>query len=292
MRQDDTGMIGVFDSGIGGLTVLRVLRERFAHLDLVYLADHAHVPYGNRPSAEVVDLTRAGVEHLFTQGARLVLLGCNTATAVAARTLQRDWLPRSRWRGRNVLGIVAPTVEAATQTPWAVTSPQYPQKYNTDTIAVFGTLRTITSGVYAEEIRKRCPRVTVVQQVCAELVDAIETRAESAVVDRLVAACVAEAVAVSDGAPHRAILGCTHFPIVEDVFRRHLPAATRLLSQPDIVADSLDHYLERHPAFVDPAATGSITLLTTGDPGRVGETARVFWPEAPGFSATAACALT
>ena len=150
-------MIGVFDSGIGGLTVLRALVARFPQHAFVYLGDHANMPYGNRPSPEIVDLTRAGVEELFGRGARVVLLGCNTATAVAARTLQRDWLPGSRWKGHNILGIVAPTVEAATQTPWAVTSPQYPQKYNTDIVAVFGTLRTITSGVYPEEIGKRCP---------------------------------------------------------------------------------------------------------------------------------------
>ncbi len=279
-------MIGIFDSGIGGLTVLRALRERFPHLDLVYLGDHANVPYGNRSSAEIVDLTRAGVEHLMERGARLVLLGCNTATAVAARTLQRDWLPRSRWRGRNLLGIVAPTVEAATQTPWAVTSPQYPQKYNTDVIAVFGTLRTICSGVYTEEIRKRCPRVTVVQQVCAELAGAIEARARETEIERLVAEGVAGLMAQAGTAPHRAILGCTHFPIVEAVFRRHLPASTRLLSQPEIVADSLDHYLERHPEYVDPLAAGGVRLLTSGDPADVDDTARVFWPEAPRFEAT------
>ncbi|MEQ1670431.1 MAG: glutamate racemase, partial [Hyphomicrobium sp.] len=129
-------MIGVFDSGLGGLTVLRELTARFKHADFVYLADHANVPYGNRASDEIVDLTRACVEDLFHRGARLALLGCNTATAVALRRLQQQWLPQSRWAGtHNVLGIVAPTVEAATQTPWAVTSPQYPQKYNTDTVA-------------------------------------------------------------------------------------------------------------------------------------------------------------
>lgn len=281
-------MIGVFDSGIGGLTVLRALRERFPAHAFVYLGDHANVPYGNRSSAEIVELTRAGVEMLFERGARLVLLGCNTATAVAARSLQRDWLPGSRWRGRNVLGIVAPTVEAATQTPWAVTSPQYPQKYNTDVIAVFGTLRTIASGVYREEISKRCPRVTVVQQVCAELAGAIEARADETEIDRLVAGAVRSLIEENEGrAPHRAILGCTHFPLVEANFRRHLPAATRLLSQPEIVADSLDHYLERHPEYAEMshASAGSVALLTTGSPQHVGETARVFWPDAPAFSA-------
>ena len=107
-------MIGVFDSGLGGLTVLKALAERFDRLSFAYLGDHANVPYGDRPSNEIVDLTRAGVERLFAMDCTLVLLGCNTATAVAARTLQQNWLPQSEtWRGRNVLGIVAPTVEAA-----------------------------------------------------------------------------------------------------------------------------------------------------------------------------------
>ncbi len=278
-------MIGVFDSGIGGLTVLRALCARFPQLAFVYLGDHANVPYGNRPSSEIVDLTRAGVEQLLDRGARLVLLGCNTATAVAARTLQQDWLPGSQWAGRNVLGIVAPTVEAATQTPWAVTSPQYPQKYNTDIVAVFGTFRTISSGVYLEEISKRCPKVTVVQQVCAELAGAIEDNAGEAVLDALVGAGVAAVMMQTGGAtPHRAILGCTHFPLVEALFRRHLPAATRILSQPDLVADSLDHYLERHPEYVTRVdAMPGVRLLTTGDRDRVDATARLFWPDAPSF---------
>lgn len=113
-------MIGVFDSGLGGLTVLRTLVERFKTVDVVYLADHAHVPYGNRTSEEIVEYTQGCVEDLFRRGAKLVLLGCNTATAVALRRLQQEWLPKSQWAGtHNVLGIVAPTVEAATQTPWA-----------------------------------------------------------------------------------------------------------------------------------------------------------------------------
>ena len=181
-----TRMIGVFDSGLGGLTVLRALVARFPNEPFIYLGDHANVPYGNRSSAEVIDLTRACVEALFARGCKLVLLGCNTATAVAARHLQQNWLPTSPWRGHNVLGIVAPTVEAATQTPWAVSSPQYPQKYNTDLIAVFGTTRTINSDAYPEEIRKRCPRVTVVQQICAQLVGAIEDEAPEAELERLV----------------------------------------------------------------------------------------------------------
>ena len=279
-------MIGVFDSGIGGLTVLRALVGRFPRQSFLYLADHANAPYGNRPASEIVDLTRVGAERVFAAGCRLVLLGCNTATAVAARTLQRAWLPGSAWHGHNILGIVAPTVEAATQTPWAVTTPQYPQKYNTDLIAVFGTTRTVDSHVYVEEISKRCPKVQVIQEACADLAGAIEADAPTAELDRLVAGATGRVLAAAAGTPpHRAILGCSHFPLVEPLFRRHLPASTRILSQPVIVADSLEDYLARKPQY---AATGmaaaTVTLLTTGDPARIAPVARLFWPQAPAFA--------
>jgi glutamate racemase len=280
-------MIGVFDSGHGGLTVFRALVARFPRIPFVYLGDHHNVPYGNKPSDDIVALTRHGVDVLFRRGCRLVLLGCNTATCVAARTLQKDWLPVSGWAGRNILGIVAPTVEAATQTPWAVTAPQYPQKYNTDVIAVFGTTRTIASHAYPEEIRKRCPRVTVVQQTCAELVGAIERGAPEQELDTLVAQSVAALLAQTAGSPpHRAILGCTHYPLVEPLFRGHLPAFTRLLSQPEVVADSLEDYLVRHPGYVgEPGTTPAPPqLLTTGDPAHVSRIARIFWPQGPAFA--------
>jgi len=274
-------MIGVFDSGLGGLTVLNALVARFPHVAFTYLGDHAHVPYGNRPSEEVVALTRGATEALFGRGCRLVLLGCNTATAVALRRLQRDWLPGSRWPApeHNIIGIVAPTVEAATQTPWSVTTPQYPQKNLTDRIAVFGTLRTIQSNVFPEEIRKRTPKVEVIQQVCSELAGAIEAEAPGTELERLVKEGIDGALAQAGGhAPHRAILGCTHFPLVEHLFRKHLPPATRILSQPEVVADSLEDYLARKPQFAPRGEVASLTLLTTGDPAAVSARAHVFWP--------------
>lgn len=280
-------MIGVFDSGHGGLTVFRALVQRFTDRSFVYLGDHANVPYGNRPSDEVVDLTRAGVEMLFERGARLVLLGCNTATAVAGRALQTHWLPNSKWAGdHNVIGIVAPTVEAATQTAWGLTSPQFPQKYNSDIIAIFGTRRTVESGVYPEEMKKRCPKVTVVQQICPGLVSAIEKAAPEAELEAHVAAGVEALLKQTKGeAPHHAILGCTHFPLVEHLFRRHLPEFTRILSQPQIVADSLEDYLARHPEYLNSETNppAKPRLLTTGQLDHVNRTAHVFWPEAPGF---------
>jgi glutamate racemase len=273
-------MIGLFDSGHGGLTVFRALLQRFPDIPFVYLGDHANAPFGNRPSEEVVELTRAGVAWLFDHGCPLVVLACNTATAVACRTLQRDWLPGSGRKSVNVLGIVAPTVEAATQTPWAITTPQYPQKYMTDTIAVLGTSRTIASGVYLEEIAKRCPKVRVVQQACPRLAGSIEQGAPENEIEQLVAGYVADLMAALEGeVPDRAILGCTHFPLIEHLFRRHLPARTKLLSQPGIVADSLEDYLARHPRYAGDRQAGiEPRLLTTGEPAAVARTLGAFWP--------------
>ncbi|MEC9369484.1 MAG: aspartate/glutamate racemase family protein [Pseudomonadota bacterium] len=275
-------MIGLFDSGHGGLTVYRALTRRFPEQGFLYLGDHANVPYGDRPSSEVVDLTRMGVELLFGRGCKLVVLACNTATAVACRTLQQHWLPGSRWRGHNVIGIVAPMVEAATQTPWAVTTPQYPQKYKTDVLAVFGTTRTIDSKVYVEEIRKRCPKATVLQEACADLVAPIEQGRPEAELDVIVGRHVERLLTRCPGqTPHQAILGCTHFPLVEHLFRRHLPASTRLLGQPEVVADSLEDYLARHPEYR--GLPGESMLLTTARAEDVAATLRVFLPDAQDF---------
>jgi len=277
-------MIGVFDSGHGGITVLEALVRRFPGRAFSYLGDHANAPYGDRSAADVIDLTRAGVERLFERGCRLVLLGCNTATAVAARALQQHWLPPSGWEGHNLLGIVAPTVEAATQTPWGVTTPQYPQKYLDDVIVVFGTVRTVSSGVYPDEIRKRCPQVEVVQQAIPGLAGAIETGAPIEEISAMVESAVEELARIAeDTTPDRVILGCTHFPMVGEIFAEHLPQTTRLLSQPTAVADSLEDYLARHPEF-DTVGDGPPMMLTTGKPAAVDAIARRFWPGVPGFT--------
>ncbi len=279
-------MIGIFDSGLGGLTILRALSSRFPDQAFCYLGDHANVPYGERSSEDVVALTQAGVEKLFSDGAKLVVLGCNTATAVAARRLQQDWLRASSWTGHNLIGIVAPTVEAATQTPWAVTTPQYPQKYNDDIITVFGTTRTISAGVYREEIRKRCPRVKVIEKACPGLAGAIESGVSEQEIDALISQNIRDVLEKTDGRPpDRAILGCTHYPLVEDIFRRHLPTSTRLLSQPDIVADSLEDYLARHPEYVsaNSETNTNVSCFTTGDAKTASSRAQIFWPDAPTF---------
>lgn len=287
-------MIGVFDSGHGGLTVLKGLADRFPNQNFLYLGDHINAPYGNRSSEEIVELTRRSVETLFEHGCGLVVLGCNTATAIACRSLQQDWLPQSKWQGRNVLGIIAPTVEVATQTPWGMTEPQYPQMYKEDVIAVFGTQRTIDSMVYDEEIKKRCPQIDIVGKACPDLVTAIEGGDQSLEIDSLVKGYVtemlAEAADKTDGKqPHYAILGCTHYPLVEPLFAKYLPASCRVLSQPTIVAQALEHYLKRHPHFSTKRAEGAneaarrVQLLTTGDVAFIEQKLTFAWPGRPRF---------
>ena len=278
-------MIGVFDSGHGGLTVLKALVQHFPDLGFVYLGDHANAPYGNRSSDEIVDLTKQGVETLFGQGCQLVLLGCNTATSIACRTLQQNWLPGSQWQGRNVLGIIAPTVEVATQTPWGVNEPQYPQMYKEDVIAVFATQRTIESGVFDEEIKKRCPQIDVISQVCPDLAGAIENGATRDELDTLVGHYVSQMQKqAGEKIPHWAILGCTHYPLVEELFAKHLPASCRVLSQPTIVARALGHYLRAHPDYIlNPQSGEDLKLFTTGDVDIVEQRLAFAWSERPGF---------
>ncbi len=274
-------MIGIFDTGHGGLTILRALTARFPDLKFVYLGDHANAPYGNRSADDVIERTQANVEVLFGLGCRLVILACNTATAVACRQMQRVWLPDAGWSGHNVLGIVAPTVEAATQTPWAQQTPVYPQKYNRATVAIFGTRRTIASGVYEDEIRKRCPLVQVVAQPCPSLAGAIEAHETDDELDVRVRDYVAGLMAQLGGdAPDTAILGCTHYPLVEQFFSRHLPATTRILAQPEAVAHSLEDYLARHPHYAAPLGASDLPmLLTTGDAERIDAAVRISMPQ-------------
>lgn len=277
-------MIGVFDSGHGGLTVFSALTARFPQHDWMYYGDHAHAPYGSRPNDEVLNLTRHAVAKLFMSGCKLVVLGCNTATAVAGRSLQQDWLPtvNTQRPGHRILGIIAPTVEAVTQTPWSVKEPVFPQKYNTDMVALFATEVTVNSGVYEAEIAKRCPRVQVVAQACPKLVPLIESGAARDVMRAAVREYVEALMGKAGRAPAWAILGCTHYPLIKDLFMEVLPPSTRVMDQPKVVADALEDYLERHPEVVGPR-TGVVQYFTSGDPVEVSRVAEMMMGRAIRF---------
>jgi glutamate racemase len=272
--------IGVFDSGVGGLTVHHRLVERFPTADFIYLADQANAPYGGRPGEEIVDLTRAGCERLFAAGCDLVVLACNTAASVALRRLQQTWLPdyrRALGRPVNVLGIVVPTIEAATGLPWEHEAGDLGEKIEkVEVLGVFSTPATATSRVYEIEVDKRRQDVAVFSEPCPELARMIEAGAGAVELATVVTAHVAALTQRIGRTPDRAILGCTHYEIVADMFRAALPPGTPLIHQPDATADALARYLEKHPEF-DPGKSGRRRFLTTGKPGVQHSLVETFW---------------
>lgn len=279
-------MIGVFDSGHGGLTVLRALAERLPERGFVYLGDHANAPYGERDAEDVYNLTIQNIERLFRMDCRLVILACNTAAAVALRRLQRTWLDEV-WPGRRVLGVLVPVVEAIVRQPWHVEKPNTGPDAPSETVAVFATRRTVETRAYVGEILKRAPDVLIVQQACPGLVDAIEAGAPRDEVHGLVTGFVAELLKGMQGVlPDVAVLGCTHYGLVAKAFRDALPPGTALMHQPDLVAESLVDYLARHAEFpADPKEAGRLEFLTTGDPAHVGRVAARFYGAAAAFRA-------
>ncbi|HEY9234178.1 MULTISPECIES: glutamate racemase [Phenylobacterium] len=272
--------IGVFDSGIGGLSVHRALVQRLPAADFIYLADQANAPYGVRPGEEIVDLTRAGCERLFDQGCDLVVLACNTASAIALRRLQQTWLPGYRQQlGRpvNVLGIIVPTIEAATGMPWEHEAERRGDKVEKlDILAVFCTPGTAASRVYEIEIDKRRQDVAVFAEPCPDLARLIESGAPDDELAAVIGRHVAQVTTRIGRAPDRAILGCTHYEIVAGVFRQALKPGTPLIHQPNATADALDAYLAKHPEY-RAGEGGSRRFLTTGKPGAQHRLVEAFW---------------
>lgn len=259
--------IGVFDSGLGGLTILEAFRRRLPAQDFVYLGDNAHAPYGVRAPSEVYELTVRGTRKLFDAGCGLVILACNTASAVALHDMQVRWVDASRHR---VLGVFVPIIEHLTRRNWGDVSP--PTHTGLRDVALFATPATVISGAFPRELRFRARDVKVVAEACSGLVEAIEAG------DMARAAEVAKAhvarLLLRLPRPQAAVLGCTHYPLVEAAFRQALPPGTVLVSQPSVTAESLADYLGRHPHFS--GGRGQVVYLTTGHPGAVGERARVF----------------
>jgi len=259
-------MIGVFDSGFGGLTVHRALIEALPERDFVYLGDNRNAPYGIRPPIDVLNLTCAALERLFAEGCTLAVIACNTASTVALRWIQQQWLPvRRRDDGiaRNVIGIVVPTIEAATGIAWDQDDTAVQQARQSGTIAIFATRRTVESDCYPIEIRKRRPEITVVQQACPELAGSIERGLPRHALRALVDRYASELLEKLGAAPGCVILGCTHYPLVADLFAGALPPGVRMIHQPDATARALKAYLARHPEY-DGSHRGRRTFLSTG----------------------------
>ncbi|GGH25624.1 glutamate racemase [Cribrihabitans marinus] len=257
--------VGIFDSGLGGLTVLEAAQSRLPEVEFLYYADSAHAPYGVRDADDIHGLTRKAVGELWDRGCDLVILACNTASAAALRRMQEAGVPG----GKRVLGVFVPLIEALTERQWGDNSP--PREVETKHVALFATPATVSSRAFQRELAFRAIGVDVEAQSCGGVVDAIE-EGDLILAEALVRSHV-DALRRKMPHPQAAILGCTHYPLMQDIFQDALGADVKVFSQGRLVADSLADYLVRHP---DMLGTGSGGFVTTGDPTRVGQRATQF----------------
>lgn len=251
-------MLGVFDSGFGGLTILRGIREACPDLAITYLGDSARAPYGDRSAAIITRYTQECCAFLFARGCTLIILACNTASAGTLRMLQQEWLPSLTFpdgKPRNILGVIRPLAEEAA----AMT--------RTRRIAVLGTRRTIASHVYEEEFHSLDPKMSVVAQACPLLVPLIEEGWEGKPETRKILRTYLAPVKAAN--PDVLILGCTHYEVLHPLVARKMGRRCRVLHSPMVVGMKLRDYLERHPEYASVISrTGETVYLTTGDPER------------------------
>ena len=257
--------VGIFDSGLGGLTVLNAAQKRLPDVTFLYYGDNARAPYGVRDAEDVYQLTKSAVQDMWSKGCDLVILACNTASAAALRRMQEEGLPA----GKRVLGVFVPLIEALTERQWGDNSP--PREVAVKHVALFATPATVASRAFQRELAFRASGVDVEAQSCGGVVDAIED-GDMILAEALVRSHV-DALQRKMPEPQAAVLGCTHYPLMEQEFQAALGEHVKVFSQGDLVAESLADYLQRHP---DMYGTGDGGFFTTGDPKRVSDRATQF----------------
>ena len=267
MLSSNPGPIGIFDSGYGGLTILHGIRQLLPEYDYLYLGDNARAPYGPRSFDVVYEFTRQAVVRLFEMGCHLVILGCNTASAKALRTIQQNDLPKIDPE-RRVLGIIRPTAEVIGN----LTTSKH--------VGVLATEGTIKSESYDLEIHKLFPDIKVSGVACPFWAPLVEyNEADSPGADYFVKKRIDE-IMRKDSDIDTIILGCTHYPLLMPKILKYLPAGVRVVPQGEYVAESLKQYLERHPNIEAKCSKGAgVHYLTTENPNKFKEQAQIFLHE-------------
>ena len=261
------GPIGVFDSGYGGLTVLRELRAALPDADFMYLGDNARAPYGTRSFDLVYRFTRQAVEYLFSRGCPMVILACNTASAKALRTIQQQDLPHMK-PGLRVLGVIRPTVEALGEISRG------------GHVGLVATPGTVASESYDMELAKLHPDIIFTPHACPMWVPLVENlEGDGPGADYFIKKEI-DSLLDADPEIDTIILGCTHYPLLYNKIRQFVPSDIKVLIQGDIVANSLLDYLRRHPEM-DKRITrkGSLELLTTEEADKFSGLATIFMGE-------------
>ena len=261
------GPIGIFDSGYGGLTILHGIRQLLPQYDYLYLGDNARTPYGPRSFDVVYEFTLQAVTRLFEMGCHLVILGCNTASAKALRSIQQNDLPKLDAE-RRVLGIIRPTAEVI----GTLTTSRH--------IGIFATEGTIKSESYKLEIQKLFPDVHVSGVACPFWVPLVEyNEADSPGADYFVKKYIDQLMR-QDPDIDTIILGCTHYPLLLPKIHKYIPRGIRIVSQGEYVAESLQNYFVRHPEIEQRCSKGGQThYLTAENPEKFKEQAQLFLRE-------------
>jgi glutamate racemase len=261
------GPIGVFDSGYGGLTILKDIREKLPEYDYLYFGDNARAPYGPRSFDIVYQYTLEAVEELFDRGCHLVILACNTASAKALRSIQQNDLPRIA-PNKRVLGVIRPSTEIIGQYT------------KTNAIGILATEGTVASDSYRIEIKKFSPQCEVVQHACPLWVPLIENNEHHTHAGQEFIRNDVEALLAKNPKIDTIVLGCTHYPVIQDYIESIVPDGVQVISQGKIVAESLGDYLLRHP-WMDAQCSrnGSIHYLTSENPETFNTQATAFMGE-------------
>lgn len=259
--------IGIFDSGYGGLTVMKELVRQLPQYDYLYLGDNARAPYGNRSFETVYRYTLQCVKWFFSQQCPLVILACNTASAKALRTIQQQDLPQLD-PSRRVLGVIRPTTE------------MIGAQSRSGAVGVLATSGTVSSGSYAIEAEKFFPGLRVYQQACPVWVPLIENNEHQTPGADYFIRKYTDALMAQDPQIDTVLLACTHYPLIEDQIRKALPAGVQLVSQGEVVAHSLTDYLRRHPELEQRLGkSGDRVFYTTDDPTDFDRHATLFYGE-------------
>ncbi len=259
--------IGIFDSGLGGLTVLKEIVKKLPEYDYIYLGDSARAPYGSRSFETVYHYTLECVQKLFAMNCPLVILACNTASAKALRNIQQLDLPE-KFPDKKILGVIRPTTEMVGKFT------------KTKNIGVLGTSGTVQSDSYKIEIQKFFPDIKVFQQACPLLVPLVENHElNSPATDFFVKKYLKELFTKSKKIDS-VILACTHYPLLENKIKKYSPKKIKIISQGKIVAKSLSDYLKRHPEIENKISRSkTIEFFTTDSPENFDKLATVFWSD-------------
>lgn len=242
-------MIGVFDSGVGGLTILKSINKKLPEYSTIYLGDNARAPFGDLSREQITAYTWEGVQFLFEAGCSLVILACNTASAESLRIIQQEYLKDS---DKKVLGIIRPTVEAMAELGY-------------EKLGVLATKATVESGVYAQEFKEQGSDLQVFQQACPGWVMLIESGEGRDNASEIIKSDV-EKLIEKDADIDAVLLACTHYPVFHDQVVRSLPVGVRVYDQGDLVAEKLIDYIKRHPeidSHLD--RSGKQEFYTTGE---------------------------